>query len=247
MKTILAAAQTIPVCGNIEENIKHHKQLIELAAKNEVQLIVFPELSLTGYEPDLAEKLAFTPGDSRIAPLQDLADKFQIIIIAGAPVRCETGLHIASFIIKPHQKVQLYTKQYLHSGEDEYFSPCFNHNPVISIDGENISSAICADIANPKHPEAASLIGSSIYMPGVLITKKGYKADAELLSNYAKKFSMTVIMANFSGESGGYESAGKSAIWSKKGDLIAQFDESNEGLVIATKEDEVWTGKTVKL
>ena len=48
------------------------------AAKHEVSVLVFPELSLSGYQPDLATELAMTATDSRLTPLRSLARQHQI-------------------------------------------------------------------------------------------------------------------------------------------------------------------------
>jgi len=63
---ILAAAQTKPTRGDIKENLLDHYRLIELAADHGANLIVFPELSITGYERETAESLSFTIDDSRL-------------------------------------------------------------------------------------------------------------------------------------------------------------------------------------
>jgi predicted amidohydrolase len=47
---ILASAQTKPNQGDIQSNLIDHYNLIELASKNNVELIVFPEMSITGYQ-----------------------------------------------------------------------------------------------------------------------------------------------------------------------------------------------------
>jgi predicted amidohydrolase len=47
----ICAAQTRPVRGDIQTNIDNHKKLIDLAVSNGADIIIFPELSLTGYEP----------------------------------------------------------------------------------------------------------------------------------------------------------------------------------------------------
>lgn len=67
---ILAAAQTKPTRGDIEANLADHYRLIELAVQNEVQLIAFPEMSITGYERENAQKLAFKKDDSRLDHLK---------------------------------------------------------------------------------------------------------------------------------------------------------------------------------
>lgn len=61
---ILASAQTKPKRGNIKANLAEHYQLIDLASKNGADLIVFPELSLTGYERENAMSLAFSEANN---------------------------------------------------------------------------------------------------------------------------------------------------------------------------------------
>ncbi len=56
MKICLAQIKSIK--GDVEENIIHHKGFIEKALTYDVDLIIFPELSITGYEPELANDLA---------------------------------------------------------------------------------------------------------------------------------------------------------------------------------------------
>ncbi|MGC9491355.1 nitrilase-related carbon-nitrogen hydrolase, partial [Vibrio genomosp. F10] len=45
------------LCGNIENHIK----MIEESSSYKADVVVFPELSLTGYELDLVSELAFSP------------------------------------------------------------------------------------------------------------------------------------------------------------------------------------------
>ena len=45
----IAAAQISSVLGNLEKNIEHHLKYCDEAIKNKTDMIVFPELSLTGY------------------------------------------------------------------------------------------------------------------------------------------------------------------------------------------------------
>ena len=56
---ILAAAQTKPVRGDIEANLADHYRLIVLAVQKAANLIAFPEMSITGYEREDAEKVLF--------------------------------------------------------------------------------------------------------------------------------------------------------------------------------------------
>jgi len=52
----IAAAQTIPRRGDVDATVEDHVQLVQVAAEEGARVLVFPELSLIGYELDLAEE-----------------------------------------------------------------------------------------------------------------------------------------------------------------------------------------------
>lgn len=82
----MAVAHSSSAPGDITGNVQHHVLFASQAANCGAQLIVFPESSLTGDEPTLAERLATDATDSRLKPLQDLADQHNLAIIAGCPI-----------------------------------------------------------------------------------------------------------------------------------------------------------------
>ncbi|RZJ50763.1 MAG: carbon-nitrogen hydrolase family protein [Flavobacterium sp.] len=242
---ILAAAQTKPKRGDIDSNLLDHYRLIKLAAEKGADLIAFPELSISGYERENAVELAFTKDDSRIDHLKELAVEHNIIIIAGAPIQTETEMFIGEFIIFPDNSVSIYTKQFLHEGEDEFFQSSFDYNPMITIEDQKISFAICADIDNPLHPENASKKETSIYIASIFFSPNGIPNAYRDLQNYAEKHKMNVLMANFSGESWGYPSGGKSAFWNKEGELIAQMNDSDSGLLLVENKNDNWESRLI--
>jgi predicted amidohydrolase len=242
---ILAAAQTKPTRGNIEANLLDHYRLIELAVQNKAQLIVFPELSISGYEREDAQKLAFKKDDSRLDHLRKLAVENNIIIVAGAPIQIENEMFIGEFIISPDNSVSIYTKQFLHEGEDEFFESSFDYNPIITIENKKISFAICADIDNPLHAENASERETDIYIASIFFSPNGIPNAYRDLQSYAQKHKMNVLMANFSGESWGYPSAGQSAFWNNKGELVGQLNDSDSGLLLVENQNDNWTSRVV--
>jgi len=244
---ILAAAQTKPTRGNIEANLLDHYRLIELAVQNKAQLIVFPELSISGYEREDAQKLAFKKDDSRLNHLRKLAVENNIIIVAGAPIEIDNQLFIGEFVISADNSVSIYTKQFLHEGEDEFFEPSFDYNPMITIENKKISFAICADIDNPLHPENAFKKETDIYIASIFFTPNGIPNAYRDLQSYAQKHKMNVLMANFSGESWGYPSAGQSAFWNNKGELVGQMNDSDSGLLLVENKNDDWTSRVVKI
>ncbi|WP_286968937.1 carbon-nitrogen hydrolase family protein [Flavobacterium sp. UBA4854] len=243
---ILAAAQTKPKRGDISANLLNHYQLIELAAENGANLIAFPELSITGYERENAEALIFTEDDYRIDHLKELSVRNNIVIIAGAPIKIDSKLYIGEFIIAPDDSVSIYTKQFLHEGEDEFFNSTFNFNPMLTIEDQNISFAICADIDNHLHPENAAKNDTDIYVASIFFSPNGIPNAYRDLQNYAEKHKMNVLMSNFSGESWGSPSAGQSAFWNNKGELIAQMNDSDSGLLLVEKKGDDWESQIIK-
>lgn len=240
---ILAAAQTQPKRGNIDANLLDHYRLIQLAAINGAQLIVFPELSITGYEREDSARLAFSENDSQLDHLKKLATENKITIIAGAPIRIQSDLFLGEFCIAPNDSVSIYTKQFLHTGEEVYYQSSFNYNPLLEIENERISCAICADIDHPKHPENARKRNSSTYIASIFFSPNGIPQAHQSLQNYASQYQMNVLMANFGGDSYGSPSGGRSAFWNNKGELIAQMKDSGSGLLLVEKQDSDWTSK----
>jgi predicted amidohydrolase len=243
---ILAAAQTKPKRGDIDANLLDHYRLVKLAAENDAQLIVFPELSITGYEREDADRLAFTENDPRLDHLKQLAIENKITIIAGAPIRIQSDLFLGEFCIAPNDSVSIYTKQFLHTGEDVYYTPSFDYNPILEIENEIISCAICADIDNPKHPENASKNNSSTYIASIFFSPNGIPQAHQSLQNYSSQHKMNILMANFGGDSYGSPSGGRSAFWNNKGELITQMEDSGSGLLIVEKHDTGWASKILK-
>ncbi len=241
----IAAAQTIPVNGNVPHNLYDHCRLAELAADNGVQLVVFPEMSLTGYEKERAGEFSFTENDSRLDILKEVSTKRNIIIIAGAPIKKDAQLYIGSFILFPDTSVSIYTKQFLHIGEELYFSSSFDFNPIIELENERISLAICADITNPAHPANACKKGTTLYIASIFYTPNGIAEAYEQLSSYARQYSMNILMANYGGQSYNLPSAGRSAFWANNGEIVTAAGGNNEALIILTGEHNQWAGQTI--
>jgi predicted amidohydrolase len=220
-------------------------EAIEKASVLGVSYIVFPELSLTGYEPEIAKHLAFSNDDIRLKPLIDSSIKNNIKIGVGAPLLSDGLPKIGLIIISPSGVVETYAKMYLHSGEEQYFSEGEHHHHVI-INETTIGNAICADTNNPKHAHDCFEFGSSIYIAGVMVTEDGYDADTIAMKNYAKKYNMLVAMANHNRPTGGWRPVGKSAIWSSSG-LLAEANKTQNSLVVATKLNNEWSAQVIEI
>jgi len=240
----IAAAQASSIKGDVEANVRAHAELVRAAVEHDVDVIVFPELSLTGYEPKIAGDTTIDIDDRRLAPLKRQSQQFGITIVAGAPIDCPGGKPYIGALILSTGNPCIYIKNYLHPGEEEYFSPGSRKSCIVSIKGEAVGLAICADVNHASHAEDAAKSGASIYAAGVLMME-GYHTAAQRLQQYAVEHSMVVLMANYGSPTGGYIPAGKSAIWDETGRLLATANETGTAIVVGTKEQNGWVGTTI--
>lgn len=228
----ISAAQLSVSDSDIQKNISKHVNFTEKAIAEGCQVIVFPEMSLTGYMRERAKEFYFEIDDYRLDTLKQLSSDHNIIIVVGAPVKVNSKLCIGSFIIQPNNTTLLYTKQYLHDGEELFFEHNFNYNPQIRIGNETVSFAICSDISNAEHAENAAENKTSLYIASIYFTPNGINEAFNNLSDYSKKHSMSILMSNFVGKSYHYTGAGNSSFWNKEGMLIGNCNSSSECLLI---------------
>lgn len=241
-----AAIQSISIKGDILQNVKRHVALVKAAVEHGAQFVLFPELSLTGYELSIAREVSVTSNDPRLDALRSQAQELGVTIVAGAPYLDESGaLLIAAFVFSPDGRIGVHSKQYLHSGEAEVFTPG-KGGELLDIHEEKIALAICADISCSDHARHAAESGATVYAASVLITSKGYDVDTALLKQYAQGHRMPVLMSNHGGATGGWESAGRSAAWSADGELVVAAAGDGECIVIARQENGNWHGEVIQ-
>lgn len=239
---ILAVAQSRSVAGDVSANVQRHIRFMELASEQGAGFLMFPELSLTGYEPTLASALAMAENDSRLQPLRETARELGITAIVGAPFRSlsDEALLIAAFMFQGDGTQTLHFKQHLHSGEGSTFAPGTGGTPI-DMGKERLSLAICADFCHATHAQQAAHAGTTVYAVSALISGAGYSDDSGVLRGYAQRHQMAVLLANYAGMTGGWNSGGGSALWDERGELIAEIPNSEEGMLVVQRSDSGWT------
>ncbi len=246
-KFSIAIAQSASIKGDIEANVAHHLEFCRLAASRSADIIFFPELSLSGYEPELARDCVLSPTDERLIPLHEISKQSGMTIVAGAPVLSESStLHIGSICFMLDSSSQIYAKQHLHGDEKVFFTPG-DRGCTLTLGDEKIALAICADTNHPDHAREAAKTGATLYAASVLFTNNGFHEDTALLQKYAATHKMVVLMANHSRKTGGYDPAGKSALWDETGRMLIQLRGTEEALILAEKETGRWDCETVLL
>ena len=239
----LAVAQIAVKKGGVATNIREHLRVIQQASAHQVSYLVFPELSLIGYEPELAEQLAITEDDLRLELFKGAAVLHQMYIVVGAPLQGEGKPYIGALIFTPEGEVLSYRKMNLHPGEDTFFQ-AGKDLQILNINKVKIGNGICADMNSEHHAQQYAVLGADIYVAGVLITESGYVSDTAKMAADAEQFNMLVAMANYNQPTGGWHPIGRSGIWGPEG-LLVSANETDTALVIAEKTAEGWQGEVL--
>jgi predicted amidohydrolase len=252
----IAVAQTSPAKGDVAANVAEHIVLAGIAASHGARLVLFPELSLTGYEIGLARNLAFAIDDTRLAPLEALASEAAITLVVGAPIIIASRLHIGAFIIEADGNVSVYTKRRLGAfgpgaardgtvppAEAVVFEPGV-HDPLVEIAGTTAAVAICADVGDPVHAARAAARGASTYLASMFVIPSEFDGDSARLAAIAAEHSMVGALANFGAPSGGLAAAGGSSIWSGSGELLVRLGAAGSGVAVATRQADGWRTMT---
>lgn len=242
----VAAAQCPAAPGDVQHNLQTHLRFVHAAARLGVQVLLFPELSLTGYEPDLLAAHVMDASHPALQALQQAARDHAMVLVVGGPAAPQrAGAHpaIGAWVVGIDGDVALYRKRHLHTSEETFASPGEDDALVLPLAGEAIGLAVCADLTHAAHAWAARAAGAALYAAGALTSNTGYPAESALLQGYAREHGMAVLLANYSGPSGGYVSAGRSAFWATGGECVAAAPGDAPCLVWAQRSRQgAWTG-----
>jgi len=130
----VSAIQYAALDGGIDANVPEHVRLIEDADSHGARLVVFPELSLTGYnlrllrgsdhsgggQPDGGQWVA--PGDPRLDPIREICRRTGVTAVVGVPFREPDGTpRLASLAIHPNGAEEAGFKTHLHGDEESLF------------------------------------------------------------------------------------------------------------------------------
>lgn len=243
----IAAAQVASISGDLARNLQTHLAAVIAAAERGVSVLVFPELSLSGYEPEQAAAHALAADDARLAPLGALARQHQMHVVAGAPLS-DAGAKpaLGAILFGPDGARRTYAKMHLGGSESNYYAA--GREPLaFESHGQRIGLSICADSSAPSHPQAYAALGATVYAAGVFLNAEWYATDAPRLAGYAPRHQLLVVMANHAASVGSYASVGRSAVWAPDGKLLAQSQGVEDALVVATRGPASWRAELCPL
>jgi predicted amidohydrolase len=243
----VALAQIDSKVGDLQSNIELHCHTVDRARHEGAQLVIFPELSLTGYTvKDLAWELAIDPGSpSRLEPL--LRQSREITIMVGCVEDgSDHGLYNSVFVLEGgeirfvHRKVYLPTYGMFEEGR--YFSPGRNLAAFNSRLGR-LGILICEDLWHLALPYALVMDGAEILCcPAASPTRLGADSGGLEVSaineehhrTYARLLSSYLLYVNRVGFEDGVNFWGGSTSITPSGTVGAKGAEFTEDLVVDT-------------
>lgn len=185
------------------------------------RVVVFPELSLTGYELDAP---AVAVDDPQLAPIIEACAATGSLALVGAPVPGDAGRpHMAMLAIEGTGATVAYRKMWLGTAESERFAPG-SQPAALDVDGWRLGLAICKDTGIPQHAADTAALGIDVYVAGVLESADDAAVQPERARRVAADHHVWVAVASFAGSTGGGfdPAAGGSAIWSPDGAVVAE-------------------------
>ena len=226
----IAVAQPLCVPHDVAANAVAHAAAVRAARS---RVLVFPELSLTGYELDAP---AITAADPRLAPIVDACAETGSVALVGAPVPGEAGgPSIGVLAIDGSGARIAYRKMWLGGAEPDCFTP--GREPrVLEVDGWRLGLAICRDTGIPQHASDTAALGIDVYVAGILEFARDVAVPEERARRITADHHVPVVMASFAGSTGGgYDrAAGCSGIWTADGVEIDRAGPEPGAIVRAT-------------
>ncbi len=224
---VLALAQTTPVPGDLPANVAHALDVADAAAAEGARLLVFPELSLIGYDLALLHDdacWASGAGDPRLEPLRARARRHGMWIVAGAPVR-EPGAApvIGSIVLGPAGQDHVHPKAHLHGSETGWFT-AGRPQPPIDVDGWLVALAVCFDMAHPGHAAQAAAAGADLYVSSSVYVQGEERRHDLHHGARAMDHRMYTAMAGLTGPSAIGSAIGGTAVWAPDGSRVAGLD-----------------------
>jgi predicted amidohydrolase len=240
----VALAQVDCVLGDVAENVRRARDLVARARAQGADLVVFPELSLTGYALGaVTEDVALAVDDDAIAELAEAARGVGVVVGCveqGAVQTYNSALYLEDGGVA-HVQRKTHLPTYGRFEEHKHFSP----GPALrAFDTRlgRLAVLICADAWQPAlaflavHDGARVLVvpACSSLEPGAGTDPAEVERDwSELLRFHARFLQAYVVFVNRVGEEAGLTFWGGSQVVDPWGRVVALAPRGEPALVLA--------------
>ena len=246
----VAVAQMAPLLGDLEQNLEMHRRAVARAEALGADLLVFPELSLTGYRlKDTVPDVALARSSELVAELAGLSASLALVVglVEETPGH---HFHNASVYFEKGRLAALHRKVYLPTygmfDEQRYFARGLRIGAFDSAVGR-AAMLLCEDMLHPTALTIAALDGATVLIVPSASPVKGIVGDGEVDANgrhweaynrtMARNAGLYVVYANRVGVEDGITFWGGSEIIGPAGETLAKAAYYEDDLISAVVTD----------
>ena len=244
----LALAQINPVVGDLEGNRELILDWLADARSNSADLVVFPELAVTGYPP---EDLLLRPGFIRAAEesVERIAVETRgVTVLVGAP-HFDRDLYNACYVLSGGEVKAIYRKRFLPNygvfDEDRYFAP--GRDLVLLEHGKTlIGPTVCEDMWQPGPPATDLALAGAELLVNISASPFYVGRDREreeMFITRARDNSSFIAFCNTVGGQDELVFDGHSVVLDDEGKVIARAPGFEEALLLADIEPQEVIGR----
>jgi NAD+ synthase (glutamine-hydrolysing) len=247
----IALAQMNTVVGDLEGNRRRIVERLEKARAAGADLVLFPELAITGYPP---EDLLLRPGFLRAAArvLEDIAAETRgITALVGTP-HLDRDLFNACAVCADGAVKAMYRKQFLPNygvfDEDRYFQP--GRELVLVRCGETlVGPTVCEDIWQPGPPATDLALAGAHVVANLSASPfhvgKGIERE-EMLATRARDNSCWIAFVNAVGAQDELIFDGHSLVLDQDGQVVARAPSFEEALLVVDVDATTAIGRRLR-
>jgi len=223
----IALCQCEPQPLAVIDNLARLQAQVRSAKVQGVDLLVFPEMFLTGYNigADAVHRLAEPANGPSASVIAGIAQAYGMAIVYGYPERGGDGhVYNSAQVFDAQGNSRLnYRKTHLFGDLDRtQFSPGGDHFPVVELQGWQVGVLICYDLEFPENARRLALSGAElIIVPTANMLPFEFIADVTVRSR-AFENQCFVAYANYCGAEGSLHYCGLSSIAGPDGTRYAQ-------------------------
>ena len=238
----VAAAQSNFVVGDLEGNLERALSAYRAAASAGVDLVVFPELTITGYPPeDLLLKKAFLKRSFEC--VEEFASRTtSTVAVIGFPESAGLLMNSAA-VCAGGSIIGIYRKHLLPNysvfDEQRYFGASIEDGPLFVVAGIRVGVTICEDAWSRSGPILSQTAGGAELIVNLNASPyyAGRVAEREtMLSTRAEEAGIPIVYANLVGGQDELIFDGASMIVNEHGVLLARAAQFSEELLVADLE-----------
>jgi predicted amidohydrolase len=248
MRVKVGLAQINTVLGDVQANLQTHLEYIEQARQQGVQLLCFPELSLTGYAlQDLTHAVALSPDPDHpvFKPLYK-ASQHMDLAVSFVHTDSRHRFFIAAAYLSKGRLLHVHHKCYLPTyalfDEGRHFAL---GNDIRAFDTPfgRVGMLICEDFWHASPPYLLWLDGADILLMLSASPGRGLNTDEKLnsarwvelvIQSYASIFTNFALHTNRAGFEDGYNFGGGSIVYDPDGVSVAQAPYFEESLLVCS-------------